>query len=274
MPLVTTTEPAQVRSLCNAVVAADPLAGTIFATIAEWTMRDEASGWAAYLLDRPQVLVARSHTDTPVTFTPGWSAADLAKLAPVLADLEPSAASLAGPTEIVESAANRLGYRVTDRHAERLYRLDDLVEPAGVVGRARLAVADDVDFLTEWYVDFYVETFGRLAPGYSARTRDMVRHGVTGGRCWLWLDDLAAARAFAVRRPAVNGVSRVGPVYTPPAWRGRGYGSAATAAATRAILDEGAVPCLYTDLANPTSNKIYRAIGYYPVLDRTMIRFD
>jgi predicted GNAT family acetyltransferase len=34
------------------------------------------------------------------------------------------------------------------------------------------------------------------------------------------------------------------------------------------------VPCLYTDLANPTSNKIYQALGYRRVLDRTSLRFD
>ena len=34
------------------------------------------------------------------------------------------------------------------------------------------------------------------------------------------------------------------------------------------LLDEGfARCCLYTDLANPTSNKIYQAIGYRPVGD-------
>jgi predicted GNAT family acetyltransferase len=62
-------------------------------------------------------------------------------------------------------------------------------------------------------------------------------------------------------------------VYTTPEARGRGYGSAATAAATRDILAAGAVPCLYTDLANATSNKIYQALGYYPVVDRTLVRF-
>ena len=40
------------------------------------------------------------------------------------------------------------------------------------------------------------------------------------------------------------------------------------------ILDDGAVPCLYTDLANPTSNRIYQALGYDAVLDRTLLRFD
>lgn len=68
----------------------------------------------------------------------------------------------------------------------------------------------------------------------------------------------------AVTAPA-NGVARVGPVYTPPAHRRRGHGSAVTAAATAAAISEGAEDVvLYTDLANPTSNAIYQAIGYRP----------
>ena len=62
--------------------------------------------------------------------------------------------------------------------------------------------------------------------------------------------------------------SRIGPVYTPPEHRGRGYGSALTAAITRARLDAGRRFCfLYTDLANPTSNKIYVDLGYERVGD-------
>jgi predicted GNAT family acetyltransferase len=60
-------------------------------------------------------------------------------------------------------------------------------------------------------------------------------------------------------------------VYTPPKERGRGYGSAVTAAATRSILDDGAIPVLFTDLANPTSNKIYQALGYRPVETRLTV---
>jgi predicted GNAT family acetyltransferase len=79
--------------------------------------------------------------------------------------------------------------------------------------------------------------------------------------------------ALAARRPATAGVSRIGPVYTLPAARGHGYGSAVTAHAARGILDEGAIPVLYADLANRTSNKIYQAIGFRPVDDRLSVSF-
>jgi len=68
--------------------------------------------------------------------------------------------------------------------------------------------------------------------------------------------------------------SRVGPVYTPSPLRGRGYASALVAAASQAQLGAGRRFCfLFTDLANPTSNEIYQAIGYEPVCDVDEYRF-
>jgi predicted GNAT family acetyltransferase len=66
----------------------------------------------------------------------------------------------------------------------------------------------------------------------------------------------------------VSGVVRIGPVYTPPEFRRRGYATAAVASASQQALDSGAERCmLFTDLANPTSNKIYAAIGYQRIGD-------
>ena len=67
--------------------------------------------------------------------------------------------------------------------------------------------------------------------------------------------------------PPSFGVARVGPVYTPPAQRGRGWASNAVAEVSRRIQAEGAQVCLFTDQANPTSNKIYADLGYRPVVD-------
>jgi predicted GNAT family acetyltransferase len=68
---------------------------------------------------------------------------------------------------------------------------------------------------------------------------------------------------------------RVGPVYTPPELRGRGYAGAATAAASQAALDVGVREVvLYTDLANPTSNALYQRLGYRPVEDRVVFSFE
>ena len=45
-------------------------------------------------------------------------------------------------------------------------------------------------------------------------------------------------------------------------------------ALSQLLLDQGRQFCfLYTDLSNPTSNKIYQAIGYRSVIDADLYRF-
>jgi hypothetical protein len=71
----------------------------------------------------------------------------------------------------------------------------------------------------------------------------------------------------ACRGKTPNGI-RINLVYTPPQHRRRGYASACVAALTRQLLQQGNQVCfLFTDLANPVSNSIYRRIGYQPVCD-------
>jgi uncharacterized protein len=71
----------------------------------------------------------------------------------------------------------------------------------------------------------------------------------------------------ASTRPTRNGIT-VNNVYTPPHQRKKGYASACVAALSQKQLDSGyKYCCLFTDLANPTSNQIYMDIGYQPVCD-------
>jgi predicted GNAT family acetyltransferase len=75
--------------------------------------------------------------------------------------------------------------------------------------------------------------------------------------------------------PQVAGVVRIGPVYTPPRLRGRGYASSAVAAACRRALAAGARRCvLFTDVDNPTSNRIYASVGFRPFEDWEDHRFE
>jgi predicted GNAT family acetyltransferase len=101
------------------------------------------------------------------------------------------------------------------------------------------------------------------------------------------LDDPAAfldlAGPFARREPvSIAGFSgttgtgiRVGPVYSPPERRRRGYATALVADLSAYLLASGYQRCfLYTDLANPTANRIYATIGYRQVAESNMLAFD
>ena len=89
-----------------------------------------------------------------------------------------------------------------------------------------------------------------------------VERRIAGGELHVWRDGEAAVSVASVTAPAA-GVARIGPVYTPPEERRKGYGAAVTAAASAAALAAGAEQVvLYADLDNPTSNAIYQAIGF------------
>ncbi len=141
----------------------------------------------------------------------------------------------------------------------RLYRLGVLQLPIAT-GSARLGVSADAELVLGWVRAFQLEA----APHHpTEHLADLVERRVSAGQLWLWVDDEPVSLA-GLSDPAY-GVSRIGPVYTPPAFRRRGYGAAVTAHASQAALDAGADHVvLYTDLANPTSNAIYQAIGYVP----------
>lgn len=66
----------------------------------------------------------------------------------------------------------------------------------------------------------------------------------------------------------------VGPVYTPPYFRGKGYATSAVAQLSRLLLRQGNDYCaLFADLSNPISNHVYQKIGYRPLCDYAQITF-
>lgn len=154
---------------------------------------------------------------------------------------------------------------------ERIYQLETVTPVPGVSGRLRRASEADRPRLRTWIVAFTEESMGEDEPLDPDRWVDgmvsMPNRGV-----FLWEDGVPVSMV-GFGGPTRHGV-RIGPVYTPPEHRRHGYASAATAAVSQWILDSGRRFCfLFTDLANPTSNRIYQAIGYRPVCDVDVYRF-
>jgi predicted GNAT family acetyltransferase len=97
---------------------------------------------------------------------------------------------------------------------------------------------------------------------------------VLEGKTYFWIRDTMPVCMAAQARPTANGIAING-VFTPAEHRCRGYASALVAAVSQMSLDSGKKFCtLYTDLDNPTSNSIYQKIGYKPVGDSTVYRFE
>lgn len=100
------------------------------------------------------------------------------------------------------------------------------------------------------------------------------RRWVEAKSVFFW-EDGGVPVSMAMTRGRTASGARVSFVYTPPEWRRRGYASALVAAVSQRLLDSGCSFCvLYTDLSNPTSNALYRRLGYEPVCDVVDVEFD
>ncbi|MFD1148096.1 GNAT family N-acetyltransferase [Saccharothrix hoggarensis] len=177
-----------------------------------------------------------------------------------------------GPRDAAEAFvvawAARTGCGAREHMALRLYELKDLEVP-DVAGHARLATVDDLDLLSRWRTDYGAEVTGKASTPDSAReAARIMRVGLAAGHGHLIWHDGETPVAWAAASTPASGMSRIGPVYTPPEHRRHGYGAAVTAACATWARESGAEHVvLYTDLANPTSNSIYQEIGFRPVMD-------
>ncbi len=157
---------------------------------------------------------------------------------------------------------------------QRIFQIERVSMPEGDAGALRAAEAGDADLLADWYQQFAVDA--ALPVPSPEQCRVWAQFAITGTnrRAFLWVVDDKPVCLVGAGGATPNGI-RIGPVYTPESERRKGYGSACTAAVSQKMLDEGRRFCfLYTDLANPTSNKIYQAIGYRPIADADLYAFE
>jgi len=175
------------------------------------------------------------------------------------------ASSVGGPEPTVatfaELVAGSTGRQAERRMSQRIHELRIVVHPDRLPrGGLRPAREEEIGRLTPWVSDMLSVIGDERHAGEIAGER------VRSGHLFVW-DDEGPVSMAAWTGQTPNGV-RVNFVYTPPELRGRGYATASVAALSQRLLDQGnAYCCLYTDLANPTSNAIYRRIGYRPVCD-------
>jgi predicted GNAT family acetyltransferase len=173
---------------------------------------------------------------------------------------------------LADETALLAGGQVRVHEHLRLFELGDLVVPPTPPGVLRLATAADADLALAWFLAFEsaaAEQAGRegahgMLEGF---TLEDMQARIDDGVIWLWENESGERVHLSGANPPAYGVTRVGPVYTPTAHRGHGYASAAIAEVSRQYVEQGVRVCLFTDQANPTSNKIYEAIGYRPVVD-------
>jgi acetyltransferase (GNAT) family protein len=280
----TTADPEAFAAAAGAFLHADPAGNSVMLTVVE-TMRerggsaagtaepDELLGW--WQAEGEPVTGAFMHTPPYPVHVGAMPPEAVAPLVDLLAHDPGSVAGVNGDRAATDAFAaawtERTGAHAHVHRRMRLHRLADLVDPEPAPpGRAVVGGREHRDVLVAWYEAFAAEIDD---PAHDVRPQvdDRIAYGGTT----LWLAEDAEPVALAGRTRLVAGQVRIAPVYTPPERRGRGYAGAATAVATRGALDAGAREVLlYTDLANPTANRLYARLGFGPVEDRVMIVFD
>jgi predicted GNAT family acetyltransferase len=234
-------------------------------------------GIAGRLVDAPwddAVMVTVDDGDTPCLaglMTPPWRlivSTGPAEAIPILVEAlrdpgskPPGVVGLAAMAEQFVSAwTAATGETVASGTAMNLQVADRVDAPADVRGALRFAKATEAEWVTACFIQFAIDIDADESE--RGESRKSAAAYMARGEVWVWDVDGAPVSMVCCNRMGSEG-ARVAPVYTLPEERGRGYASAAVAALTTRLLDDGAQWCaIFADVDNATTNTIYQRIGY------------
>lgn len=243
--------------LAGARASTAPIPGALYATVEE-----DGEVVALALRTPPWPLIASALAEgAAMALMEGWLRED-----PEVCGVVAPAPAATHVAVAFESLGGGRALLAVEEAAHSLTRVREPARPAS--GSLRCGVEDDHALLVDWSV-----AFAREADEDYGDASAIVARRLRKGGLWLWVDSQPVCMVGV--NDEVSGVVRLGPVYTPPEHRRRGYATSAVAAASAAALARGAHTCmLFTDLANPTSNRIYAALGYERFADWRQYRFE
>ncbi|WP_034274917.1 GNAT family N-acetyltransferase [Haloechinothrix halophila] len=280
MEFVTYDDVTEFLDVAGTLYESDPVRHTIALTVLRQIAAAPSSGTRRPLLitvhDDGELIGAAFRTPPWPIGVSGVPERAMPALVEFLTDAGYEVSGVSGPRpeadRFAELWVSATGQRSTQGMLQRQYRLDSLRPPA-VEGDWLRATESDVPLLVTWRRGFVEDAHMPTAdPDWPEG--NLRRELAAGSAHGMWRVSGVPVSYAAASVPR-NGMSRVGSVYTPREYRGRGYGAAVTAAVSQWALDNGATDVvLFTDLSNPTSNAIYQKLGYVPVLDAIDHRFS
>lgn len=135
----------------------------------------------------------------------------------------------------------------------------------------RVAIESDRPLLTEWTTGFCIDC--NMEEALKDLEWHVSRTIKEKSRYLLLLEGKPVCMAGRARETKNGGT--INWVYTPKLERKKGFASRLVAKLSQNILDSGKSSVyLYTQLNNPTSNKIYHDIGFRVICDSWHIRFN
>ncbi|GAA0328204.1 GNAT family N-acetyltransferase [Bacillus carboniphilus] len=162
-----------------------------------------------------------------------------------------------------------LSYRV---HMEQCMMACDQVQPIQISeGTLQIAKPEHASLLTDWLLEFVEES--DLLPVIRMNAESLIQQSIQGENLYTWSVGDEIVSMVNKTRETKNSIG-INQVYTPPSHRNKGYASSAVHQLTEQLLKQYKSCVLYTDLANPTSNSIYKKIGYKPIEECSHILFS
>jgi len=233
---------------------------------------DPGRYWIALCGEKTVVgVVVQSPLEYPATLTPMEPRAVVA-VVDAIAEAGVTLPGVHGDAATAASFAGQWSERcksaVKPFQGLRLYELLEVGEIPRTEGHLRQAGPEDRGLMILWTRAFQDE-IGEPANDTELR----VDRGLAAGQLWVW-DKKGETMSMAVSRKPTQGVVRIAGVYTPPEKRNHGYAAACVHALSEHLRISGYRCILYTDLGNPTSNSIYRRIGYRAVAEALRYRFE
>ena len=265
-------DPVRVLSAAGEFLAAQPVLHNMILTLLAARIAQPEPGryWVATERDKTAGVVFQSPLTFPATFTP-MEPQVIAAMVDAIVEAGISFPGVNGEARTAAGFAGQWTERcksaATPIQGLRLYQLMELAEAPRVSGKLRRAARKDRALMIQWTRAFQNE-IGEDSSDAELR----VDRGLGAGQLWIWAD--VGATSMAGTREPVEGIVRVVSVYTPPERRKRGYAEACVHALSKHVREAGYRCILYTDLANPTSNSIYRRIGYRAVAEALRYRFE
>jgi len=242
-------------------LASDPQAyeNPFFATVS-----DDSAIWLAAVMTPPHNLILAGEALTEKGF-------------PILIDhLKTHSIPVPGVIALAEIAegftgawAQQVGDSAKVNMHMRVYELRHVQMPDCPQGSFKAAGTVEIPTIARWMQAFELEALGKIHDLDLPRAERLV----SAGNVFTWVVDDTVVSMALKNRPIAHSIT-VGGVYTPPEHRRQGYAGVLVATLSQHLVDEGyQFINLFTDLENPTSNKIYQAVGYHPVCDFWAYRF-
>lgn len=153
-----------------------------------------------------------------------------------------------------------------------LYQLDEVIFPTQKTkGKLRKATPQDIDLLSDWVDQFHQEALGEY---FGTKNWEITVQKVRQEALFVWETEELVSMIGKARETA-NGAT-ISLVYTPHAFRKKGFALASTAAFSAYLLaqEKKQFCTLFTDLENPSTNRLYQKVGYYPIGKFRNVRFE